>query len=87
MISEYYDYKDEETICEGYIAFDETTDEKRPCVLICHAWGGQSDFEREKAQKMVDMGYIGFAIDIYGKGVKGDPFQGNEHLIAPFMND
>lgn len=88
MKSEFLYYKDKEgLIYEGYIAYDETTNEKKPCVLICHAWGGQSKYEREIAEYMVELGYTGFAIDIYGKGIRGDEFQNNEKLIEPFMKD
>ena len=87
MRTEYIDYKDGDLTCEGYAACDDSSRAKRPCVLICHAWGGQLDFEREKAGKLAGMGYLGFAADLYGKGVRGAPAGDNSKLIQPFMED
>ena len=50
MHTQYQDYKDGDLTCEAYIATDENKKGKRPAVLVSHAWGGQSDFERGKAE-------------------------------------
>lgn len=50
MHTELLDYADDKQICEAFVAYDETKKEKRPAVLICHAWGGQGAFEQEKAK-------------------------------------
>ena len=41
---------------------------KRPAVLVVHAFGGQSDFDTQKAEALARLGYIGFAVDLYGRG-------------------
>lgn len=81
----YLEYQAGEQTCEGYLAW--TEGEQRPCVLICHAWGGQSDYERAKAEAVQKLGYAGFAIDVYGKGRRGHPTVGNEHLMQPLLDD
>ncbi len=64
------EYKDGETVLEGFLAFDEAGKGKLPGVLIVHDWLGLGDFSKEKARALARMGYAGFAVDIYGKGVR-----------------
>ena len=78
-------YKDEQTELEGFAAFP--TNEKRPCVILCHAWRGRDDFVCEKAQLMAEWGYVGFALDVYGKGVLGQSKEENARLKKPFLED
>jgi dienelactone hydrolase len=85
MSGESYDYKDGSTICEGFVAGN--AGGKKPCVLIAHQWAGMTDHERSKADELARLGYIGFAIDVYGKGVKGEPMGDNSALMMPFLND
>lgn len=87
MKKELHDYSDGGDTFEGYVAYDDSSSEKRPCVLVSHAWGGQSDFEREKAEKLAELGYVGFAIDVYGKGKRGTSMDENAKLMQPFMDD
>ena len=53
---------------EGVICWDDSKSGKRPAVLVAHAWFGQSDFEVQKAMDLAKMGYVAFALDMYGKG-------------------
>lgn len=87
MHTEYTDYADGKTNCEGFFAFDHKEKSKRPCVIVHHAWGGQSDFERDKAKELAKLGYVGFALDLYGKGLRGTNFDENAKLMQPFLDD
>lgn len=60
---EYFDGKQK---CIGYVAWDETYDDAKPCVLVNHAWGGRDSFAEDKAIQMAALGYVGFALDNYG---------------------
>lgn len=51
----------------GFIAYP-ATQEKRPAVLVVHEWWGHNDYVRMRARKLAEMGYVGFAIDMYGDG-------------------
>ncbi|EAR00132.1 dienelactone hydrolase family protein [Maribacter sp. HTCC2170] len=53
---------------EGVIVWDDSNKNVRPGILISHMWSGQTDFEIEKAVELAKLGYVGFAIDNYGKG-------------------
>jgi dienelactone hydrolase len=69
------------------VAYDESWTSKRPCVLVSHQWSGQSDVERKKAEELARLGYVGFAIDVYGKGVRGGLLEDNSKLMHPFIED
>jgi dienelactone hydrolase len=66
MNTQYLDYTDGELTCEAFVAYDGSQTSRRPCVLVCHQWSGQSDAERKKAEQLAQLGYVGFAIDTYG---------------------
>jgi dienelactone hydrolase len=85
--AEYLDYNDGAVTCEGYVAYDDAAKSKRPGVLVSHAWGGQSKLERSKAEKLAALGYVGFALDLYGKGKRGASMEENAKLMQPFIDD
>ena len=73
------EYSDDSTRFIGYLAWDDAKTGPRPAVMISHAWAGRGDFECEKARKLAEQGYVGFAIDMYGEGKQGE---GNEECAA-----
>jgi dienelactone hydrolase len=85
--TEYVDYKDGAVTCEAYVAYDDAKKNKRPGVLVSHAWGGQGKLERAKAEKLAELGYVGFAADLYGKGKRGGSMEENAKLMQPFIDD
>jgi dienelactone hydrolase len=64
------EYRQGDTVLEGYLAYDDAIQGPRPGVLIVHDWMGPGKFSNAKAEKLAQMGYIAFAADIYGKGVR-----------------
>jgi dienelactone hydrolase len=56
-------------------------------VLVSHAWGGQGKLEQSKAENLVALGYVGFALDLYGKGKRGGSMEENAKLMQPFIDD
>ena len=63
-------YKDGETRLEGFLAYDGPIGTKKPAVLIVHDWMGLGTFAKAKADALARMGYVAFAVDIYGQGVR-----------------
>ncbi|MBD3403811.1 dienelactone hydrolase family protein [candidate division GN15 bacterium] len=55
---------------EGYLAYDTEREGDRPGVLIIHQWMGLTDYEKMRARMLAELGYVAFAADIYGKGVR-----------------
>lgn len=62
------EYKQGETVLQGFVAWDDAFKGKRPGVLIVHEWWGHNEHAREQARRLAAAGYIGFALDMYGKG-------------------
>lgn len=61
-------YSDNGTALEGYLAYDDAVSGKRPGILVVHEWWGLNDYARNRAEKLAAMGYVAFALDMYGKG-------------------
>jgi len=68
--TEAVEYRDRNTVLEGFIAFDTALQGKRPGVLIVHQWKGLGDYEKKRAEMLAKLGYVAFAVDIYGKGIR-----------------
>jgi dienelactone hydrolase len=80
------EYADDGATFEGFLATGDAPAEQ-PGVLIAHAWGGRSELEENVARKLAGEGYAAFAIDMYGKGVRGGSREENAALIGPFLED
>ncbi|MCA9668331.1 MAG: dienelactone hydrolase family protein [Myxococcales bacterium] len=76
----------DEAIFEGHAVWRGDANPK-PAVLVCHTWGGQKDFERSRAAHLAELGYVGIAIDVYGKGCIGDDKETCRALMEPLMAD
>ena len=81
------EYRHGDILLEGIAAFDAASEKPRPVVLVAHAWGGRDEFAIRKARDLAQLGYVGFAIDLYGKGVIGSSKEENQSLMRPFMED
>jgi dienelactone hydrolase len=68
--SEKLEYKDGETALEGLLVWDDQFKSPRPGVMVIHQWLGLGDYEKKRAEMLAGLGYIAFAADIYGKGVR-----------------
>jgi hypothetical protein len=64
------DYKHGNTILEGYLAYDDSFQGKRPGVLIVHEWTGLGTYVKGRAEQLAKLGYVAFAVDMYGKGIR-----------------
>ena len=53
---------------EGFLAWDDSVNGKRPGVLVVHEWWGLNDYARSRVEQLAEMGYVAFAVDMYGKG-------------------
>jgi dienelactone hydrolase len=79
------EYQHDQLILEGFLAWDDTQAGPRPAVAISHTWAGRTEFEEGKAIELARQGYAGFAIDMYGKGVRGSTPEENTALMTPLM--
>ncbi len=60
-------YSADSTTLKGYFAVSES-DGKKPGVLVIHEWWGHNEHSRERADMLAELGYVAFALDMYGDG-------------------
>lgn len=80
-------YQDDEIVLEGYCAIDGGKTGKRPAVIVVHDWSGRNEFADKKAEKLAELGYVGFALDMYGVGKLGKTNDEKMELMSPLVND
>ncbi len=69
VVSKHVEYQHGDAVLEGYLAFDDTVKGKRPGVLVVHERWGLNDYVRMRVDKLAKLGYVAFALDMYGKGI------------------
>lgn len=83
-----YLYHHGEQEMHGFLAYkDSQDDQPRPAVLVAHDWAGRGEFACQKAQMLAEMGYIGFALDMYGNGRTGVTVDEKMGLMEPLAAD
>lgn len=68
MVTQAVSYAHDGVQLEGYLAYDDAQGGKRPAVIVVHEWWGLNDFAKEQARRIAELGYVGFAADMYGGG-------------------
>jgi len=88
MITDQIEYHDGATVLEGYLAYQQT-DTQKPLVLVAHDWSGRRQFACDAAERIAALGYVGFSVDMYGKGVFGSDTDAdvNAELMNPLAQD
>lgn len=86
MTVQQFDYRDGDRVLQAGVVFP-AGDGSAPAVLIAHQWAGRGEDEHRTAERLAALGYVGIAIDMFGKDVQGDPAGDNSHLIGPFLSD
>ncbi len=81
------EYHDGDTLLEGYLAYDDQYREPRPGIIIAPTWRGRSTLECRRAEQLAGLGYIGFALDMYGKGQLGNSPRENSRMMQPLMDN
>ncbi len=76
VTTESIEYDHDGVALAGYLAYDDALSGKRPGVLVVHEWYGLHDYARTRARQLAGLGYVAFALDMYGKDkVTDDPEQ------------
>jgi dienelactone hydrolase len=68
VVTQTLEYRQEGTVMQGFLAYDDGLKGRRPGVLVVHEWWGLNDFARERAVKLAGLGYVALAADMYGGG-------------------
>lgn len=68
LVTRTIDYRVGDSTMRGYLAYDDASEGRRPAVLVAPEWWGLNDYVRSRAEQLADMGYLAFAVDMYGDG-------------------
>lgn len=81
------EYRHGDTLLEGYMAYDDASKAVRPGVLVVHEWYGLNDYAMKRADQLAQLGYVAFAIDMYGKGVRATDAKEAGALAGKYKGD
>ena len=70
LVKKTVEYKQGGKTFEGYVVYDDAAKTPQPSVLIAHDWMGLTDKTKDRAEMVAKLGYVAFAVDVYGKGVR-----------------
>lgn len=82
----FVDYQHGELTLRAEMAWDDSLG-PRPVVLVAPTWAGRTAFEGDKARMLAELGYVGFAIDMYGAGIVGNGVEECSALMTPVASD
>lgn len=85
--TETVEYTQGDTKLEGFLAYDDSTKGPRPAVLVVHQWLGLTDYEKKRCEMLAKLGYVAFAVDIYGKGVRPKDYTEAGAEAGKYKND
>jgi dienelactone hydrolase len=55
------------TNLKGFMVYDDAFSGRRPGILVVHEWWGLNDYARRRAEQLAKLGYVAFALDMYGE--------------------
>ena len=85
--TETVEYKQGETTLKGFLAYDDSTQGKRPGVIVVHEWWGLNDYVKRRTTEVAKLGYVAFAPDMFGNGkTTNDPKEAGA-LAGAIRND
>ncbi len=80
------DYKDKDVTLEGYLSMpvgaQTMAPNSLPGILLIHEWTGLGEYIKKRADMYASLGYVVFAMDMYGKGKRAK----NHDEAAKLMN-
>ena len=81
------EYRDGDTLLEGRLSWNDSAAGVQPGILVSHTIAGRDVLEHSKADKLAELGYVAFALDLYGKGVRGETPEENRRLMTAQLAD
>jgi dienelactone hydrolase len=81
------DYHQGDAVLSGYLAYDDSFPGLRPGVLVFHHWMGIDQYIKGRADQLARLGYVAFAGDIYGKGVRPQDAKAAAATAAIYQKD
>ena len=72
IVTKEVSYSSGGTTLKGFLAYDSSKAGKMPGIIVVHEWWGLNQFTKDRAEQLARLGYVAFAIDMYGKGTVAD---------------
>lgn len=86
IITEEVRYSVGDTRLNGYFAYPRNA-HKAPAVLVVHEWWGHNEYARKRTEMLAELGYVAFALDMYGDGkVTGHPKEAQGFMMEVVNN-
>src|SRR5207237_6919287 len=60
---------------------------RRPGVLVVHEWWGHNEHARHQARRLAEAGYVGLALDMFGKGKVASHPEEAQAFVAEVTKD
>ena len=80
-------YNSEGVSLNGWVAYDSSTDKKRPVVLVVPEWWGLNDYAKSRAKQLAELGYLAMAVDFYGNGAQATNPEEAGNMATPFYTN
>jgi dienelactone hydrolase len=71
----------------GYAAWDSSLTGPRPAVLVAHEWWGPGEYVQRRARMLAELGYVGFAVDLYGGGFQTETMEEANEKMTEALGD
>jgi dienelactone hydrolase len=75
------------TTMQCFVAYNENKTGGRPVVLVIPEWWGVTNFTKNKARQLAELGYFALVVDMYGQGKVADNPKDAMKYSAPFYKD
>ena len=85
MHSQQIEYQAGDITLKGYYSVDKKISGKRPAVLVVSDWSGCNEFAWKKAEKLAELGYVGFAVVLQAIMIRYHTSYKNVHHTVPFF--
>ncbi len=86
MLTEQKNYSADKSELFGHFYYNPAA-EKKPAIIIAHAWYGLDAFAKQKAEYLASLGYVAFAADVYGHNKLAKTDEEARALMGPLFLD
>lgn len=87
MHMETVEYKIGDKTYEGYLGYNPRLTVNRPSILVLHEWWGITPYIHHRVEQLAELGYVVFAADLYGKGIRPTNPKDAQAAATPFYTD
>ncbi len=86
VITQTIQYTHGQQALEGYLAYvNNANGVKKPGILVIHEWTGLGTYIETRTRMLGELGYVAFAMDMYGKGIRAKTHQEASKLMNQYM--